>query len=108
MCYQQVGRGWVRQRGNRKYVGVSGNRIRYFTPALAKVAEFFDQVKETDREKNRKEEKNENMCKRDDKMNKIGLNFEVYQGFIVMSATILFDQMSETVKERERVKEGKI
>ncbi len=53
-------------------------------------------------------EKNENMSKRDDKMNQIGLNFEVYQGFIVMGTTILFDQMSEAVKERERVKEGKI
>jgi hypothetical protein len=29
-----VGRGWVRRRGNGKYVGVSGKRIRYFTPTL--------------------------------------------------------------------------
>ncbi len=31
-------------------------------------------------------------------MNKIGLNFEVRQKLIVMSATVLFDQLSEKVK----------
>ncbi len=37
-CYQQAGRGWVRLSRNGKYVGVSGKRIRYFTPAPEKVS----------------------------------------------------------------------
>jgi len=34
----QAGRGWVRQRGNGKYIGISGKCIRHFTPALARAA----------------------------------------------------------------------
>ncbi len=34
------GEGWVRWRGNGKYVGVSGKRICFFTPA--QICQLFD------------------------------------------------------------------
>ncbi len=36
----QAGRGWVRQRGNGKYAGISGKRIPYFTPTLRNVMQL--------------------------------------------------------------------
>ncbi len=40
-------------------------------------------------------------------MNKIGFNFKIRRRFIVMSATVFFDQMSEKAKEIERQKRKK-
>jgi hypothetical protein len=34
------GEGWVRRRGNGKYIGVSRKRMRYFTPT--QICQLFD------------------------------------------------------------------